>query len=197
MRSLQRLPRLAAVLPCILLLLDGSCGRAGAQSVEPGVKHRIDATVSIETGSSLIRPSREAKGVLTLFVRVSANSREARYFGILSPSFSDIVLSEKSPILVRQTKIWEEGVCHQRRGLPKVTVVQVKGTFEADHERVEVLAAVRRIGLHVPPDELTPGIKLPDGADSVGRYYGLRARTRDSRLNVDLKVYEIDCLLQK
>ena len=196
MRIFQRRPRFAAVMPSAVILLFVLSGPAGAQSAEPGIKHRIDATVGIEPGSSLIRPSRELKGALTFSLRISANSRESRYFGVLSPTFSDIVVSEKSTVLLPQTKIWEEDICHQRRGLPKVTVTRVEGTFGNDGDRLEVTAGVRKIGLRVPSDELTPGIKLPDGTDAIGRYYGMRARTRDSRLNVDLKIYEFDCVVR-
>jgi hypothetical protein len=168
---------------------------APAHALETGVRHRIDAVVGIEPGSSLIRPSRVLKGTLTLFVRLSANSRESRYFGVLSPTFSDIVVSDKKAGLVAQSKVWEEDTCHQRRGLPKVTVTQVTGSFGAGQEKLEVSSAVRRIGVNVPPDELTPGIKLPDGRDDVGVYYAFRAHTRDSRINVDLKIYAFDCVL--
>lgn len=184
---------LAAVLPAVVVFCN--LFAAPAWSLEAGVRHRIDAMVSIEPGSSLIRPLRELKGTLTFFLRLSANSRESRFFGVLSPTFSDIVVSDKISGLVPQTKVWEEDICHQRRGLPKVTVIQIQGSFGAEQEKMDVMSAVRRIGLHVPPDELTPGIKLPDGRDDVGLYYALRAHTRDSRINVDLKIYAFDCHL--
>jgi hypothetical protein len=201
MQNFQRRPHLAAVtpyavLPYIVILLSVFSVPAVSQSAEPGIRHRIDATVGIEPTSSLIRPSRELKGILTLFVRISANSRESRYFGVLSPRFSDIVVSEKSPVLLPQTTIWEEDICHQRRGLPKVTVTRVEATFGAAADSLNVTASVRKIGLHVPSDELTPGIKLPEGTDAIGRYYGIRARTRDSRIDVDLKIYEFDCVVR-
>ena len=195
MRQPARRTDLLAVLSlaagALFLLLVPSA----ADALEAGVRHRVDAVISIEPGSFLIRPSRELKGTLTIFVRLSANSREVRYFGILSPIFSDIIVSDRTGGLVPQTKVWEEDVCHQRRGLPKVTVTQVKGSFGAERDKVDVMSVVRRIGLHVPPDELTPGIKLPEGRDDIGVYYALRAHTRDSRINVDLKIYAFDCIL--
>lgn len=160
-----------------------------------GVKHRIDAQISVEAGSSLVGGSRELRGAIAPSIRISANSRETRYFGTVSPNYSDIQLSDKATILVPYSKIWEETACHQRRGMPKVTVTQIKGTFEDARGRLELLSVVRRIGLHVPPDELTPGIKLQDGRDAVGSYHALRAHTRDSRINVDLKIYAFDCAL--
>ena len=98
-------------------------------------------------------------------------------------------------MLVPQTKVWEETTCHQRRGMPKVTVVELRGAFEDAAERLDILSIVRRIGRHVPLDELTPGIKLADGRDEIGVFYALRAQTRDSRINVDLKIYVFDCAL--
>ncbi|WP_244551060.1 hypothetical protein [Bradyrhizobium sp. Rc2d] len=139
---------------------------------------------------------RGAKGELSFTVRLSANSKESRFFGMLRPSFPNIVVPDGSgkPV-VQQTKLWEEDVCHQRRGLPKVTVTQLGGHFAEGEGRIEISAINRHIGLLVPPDELTPGIKLEPGSDSLGLFYAFRAQTRNSRLNVDLKIYPIDCFL--
>ncbi|WP_156164488.1 hypothetical protein [Bradyrhizobium sp. LTSP885] len=159
-----------------------------------GVRHRIDMVVSAEPNSSIFQNLRGAKGTLSLTVRLSANSRESRFFGMLHPSFSDIVVPDRvGQPLVKQTKIWEEVTCHQRRGLPKVTVTQLAGRFGEGDDKIEISAINRHIGLLVPPDELTPGIKLEPGSDDGGSFLGIRAQTRDSRLNVDLKIYPIDC----
>jgi hypothetical protein len=116
---------------------------------------------------------------------------------MLRPSFPDIVVPDGSgKPLVQQTKLWEEDVCHQRRGLPKVTATQLGGHFADGEGRIEISALNRHIGLLVPPDELTPGIKLDPGSDSLGAFYAFRAQTRNSRLNVDLKIYSIDCPLE-
>jgi hypothetical protein len=160
-----------------------------------GVRHRIDAQISIDPASALIRPGREWRGTINPSIRVSANSRESRFYGIVAPVFTDVRLSSQVSVLVPQTKVWEETSCHQRRGMPKVTVVELRGAFEDAAERLDILSIVRRIGRHVPLDELTPGIKLADGRDEIGVFYALRAQTRDSRINVDLKIYVFDCAL--
>jgi hypothetical protein len=160
-----------------------------------GVRHRIDAQISIDPASALIRPGREWRGTINPSIRVSANSRESRFYGIVAPVFADVRLSSQVSVLVPQTKVWEETSCHQRRGMPKVTVVELRGAFEDAAERLDILSIVRRIGRHVPLDELTPGIKLADGRDEIGVFYALRAQTRDSRINVDLKIYVFDCAL--
>ncbi len=171
----------------------GSPAWAAGPEQTLGVRHRIDAVVSLEPNSPLLQKHRGARGTLSFVVRLSANSTQMRFFGMVTPSFSDILVPEKDAILVAQTKIWEEDRCHQRRGLPKVTVTQVKASFGEGDSRIDISAVVRHIGLLVPYDELTPGIKLPAGVDEIGSFYALRAQTRDSRLNVDLKIYPFEC----
>ncbi|MGY3614251.1 hypothetical protein [Bradyrhizobium sp. USDA 10063] len=177
---------------CALIGVLVSEGRARSETL--GVRHRIDAVVSAEPNAPLIERLRGAKGSLSFTVRLSANSQESRYFGMLSPSFSDIAVPESASMpFVAQTKIWEEATCHQRRGLPKVTVTEIKANFGDGKNGVEVSSVNRHIGLRVPADELTPGIKLGQGSDEGGSFYAVRAQTRDSRLNIDLKIYPIDC----
>lgn len=185
-------------LPALVLLAVGLApvGTALGAAGELGVRHRIDVTVSAEPDAPIFSRLKGAKGELSFTVRLSANSKESKFFGMLRPSFPDIVVPDGAgKPLVQQTKLWEEGVCHQRRGLPKVTVTQLGGHFGEGEGRIEISAIVRHIGVLVPPDELTPGIKLDQGSDSFGLFYAFRAQTRNSRLNVDLKIYPIDCSL--
>ncbi|MBR0737653.1 hypothetical protein JQ581_12015 [Bradyrhizobium liaoningense] len=171
-------------------------GKALAAAAELGVRHRIDVMVSAEPDAPIFQRLRGAKGELSFTVRLSANSKESKFFGMLRPSFADIVVPEgPGKPLVQQTKLWEEDICHQRRGMPKVTVTQLGGHFAEGEGRIEISAINRHIGLLVPPDELTPGIKLDQGSDSFGVFYAFRAQSRNSRLNVDLKIYPIDCFL--
>lgn len=172
--------------------LEEAFGAAG----ELGIRHRIDVVVSAEPDAPILPRLRGAKGELSFTVRLSANSSQSKFFGMLHPSFPDIVVPDRADQpLVQQTKLWEEDVCHQRRGLPKVTVTQLRGHFGEGEGRIEISAINRHIGLLVPPDELTPGIKLDQGSDILGVFYAFRAQTRNSRLNVDLKIYPINCAL--
>jgi hypothetical protein len=174
------------------VLLEQAAGAAG----ELGVRHRIDVVVSAEPDAPIFQRLRGAKGELSFTVRLSANARESRFFGMLHSSFTDILVPDGAgQPLVPQAKLWEEEVCHQRRGLPKVTVTQLLGHFGEGERRVEISGINRHIGLLVPPDELTPGIKLDTGTDNLGSFYAFRAQTRSSHLNVDLKIYPIDCRL--
>jgi hypothetical protein len=192
MRRRRALVRAIAFAAGLLLLSSGHCL---AQAL--GVRHRIDAVVSVEPNSPILEHRRGFfKGSLSFSVRLSANAKEARFFGVLSPLFSDIVVPEGTgTVLVKQTKLWEEETCHQRRGLPKVTVTELKASFGNDENHIDISAINRHIGLRVPSDELTPGIKLDAGSDDGGSFYAIRAQSRDSRLNVDLKIYPIDCFL--
>ncbi|MCK1345778.1 hypothetical protein IVB25_23830 [Bradyrhizobium sp. 193] len=184
---------------CFLTLIIGGpvlLEQAAAAAGKFGVRHRIDVVVSAEPDAPIFQRLRGAKGEVSFTVRLSANSKESRFFGMLHPSFSDIVVPEGAgKPLVPQTKLWEEEVCHQRRGLPKVTVTRLAGHFGEEGGRIEISGINRHIGNLVPPDELTPGIKLDQGSDNLGLFYGFRAQTRISRLNVDLKIYPIDCFL--
>ena len=185
-------------LPALVLVALGlaPAGTALGAAAELGVRHRIDVTVSAEPDAPILSRLKGAKGELSFTVRLSANSKESKFFGMLRPSFPDIVVPDGAgKPLVQQTKLWEEEVCHQRRGLPKVTVTQLGGHFAEGEGRIEISAINRHIGVLVPPDELTPGIKLDPGSDGFGLFYAFRAQTRNSRLNVDVKIYPIDCFL--
>lgn len=190
-RTFGRLPAVVAV-AFGFAPVGNAIGAAG----ELGVRHRIDVMVSAEPDAPILSRLRGAKGELSFTIRLSANSKESKFFGMLRPSFPDIVVPDGAgKPLVQQTKLWDEEVCHQRRGLPKVTVTQLGGHFAEGERRIEISAVNRHIGVLVPPDELTPGIKLDPGSDSFGVFYAFRAQTRNSRLNVDLKIYPIDCFL--
>ena len=183
-----------ALVPLAVVLAP--LGRAFGAAGELGVRHRIDVVVSAEPDAPIFLHLKGARGDLSFTVRLSANSKESKFFGMLHPSFPDIAVPDAAgKPLVPQTKLWEEEVCHQRRGLPKVTVTQLGGQFGEGEGRIEISAIVRHIGLLVPPDELTPGIKLGQGSDDLGLFYAFRAQTRNTRLNVDLKIYPIDCFL--
>jgi len=113
---------------------------------------------------------------------------------MLHSSYSEIPVPDRADEpLVGQTKLWEEAACHQRRGLPKATVTKLSGEFGEGEHRIDISAINRHIGLLIPADELITGIKLDPGNDEVGSFYAFRAQTRNSRLNVDLKIYRIDC----
>jgi len=185
---------------CFLLIVAAEPAffeKACGQARQPGIRHRIDVVISAEPDAPLFQRLRGGvTGELSIAVRLSANSKESLFYGELHPAFPAVVVPDgPGKLLVQQIRIWEEGLCHQRRGLPKVTVTQVRGHFGEGESRLEISSVSRHIGLLVPSDELIPGAKLDQGRDDLGEFYSSRAQTRKSRLNVDLKIYLIDCFL--
>lgn len=127
--------RLIVTVPAVLLwLLRMPAPAATAQQDDTlvGVRYRVDASVSIEQSSPLLARIRQAgavdaEGSVNVQLRISANSREIRYFGIVSKDLP-LRLPPANPIWY---KVWEENVCHQRRGQPKLTVVRLSGRWPA------------------------------------------------------------------
>jgi hypothetical protein len=221
-RRRAALCRVIAVLIVSLVLLGVRPSNAENQDdALDGVRFRVDASVSIEPDSPLLarirRSGSAADGLVQIYLRVSANSREVRYFGIVP---KELPLRLPPAPALWQT-VWEESICHQRRGLPKLTVVRVTGRWPAAMSRpaqtrpdpgqppdkggdlnlgqtpapriVDFNSSIRHIGVPLTQDELVPGIKLPDGVGEAGAYSAVRAQTKDNRLNADLRLYTFAC----
>lgn len=142
--------RLIITVPTVLWLVAATPLAVAADEDDAlaGVRYRVDASVSIEQDSPLISRIRQtgsadADGVVNVQLRISANSREIRYFGIVSKDLP-LRLPPADPVW---QKVWEESVCHQRRGQPKLTVVRVSGRWPATPPAVNAPTA--------PPDAET------------------------------------------
>lgn len=128
---------------------------------------------------------------LEVKLRISAHATESRYFGVNTESFSDFRLAEGS-----EEKVFlQESRCHQRRGLPKITVTAIDGSIQTDKGRVEVAARPRQLGRLLPPDEISAGARQAGGVDKNGRFIAYSSQTNTSRLSVNVKIYTIDCPL--
>ncbi|MBI5128462.1 MAG: hypothetical protein HZA66_03385 [Rhodopseudomonas palustris] len=172
---------------------------AGAAYAAPelGVRHRLDVAVSAQPGAPLLKDFAAARGSISLTIRLSANSQETRHFGILKPAFSNVVIPDApGTTLVRPETVWEERICHQRRGFPKATVIGLGARFEGGNKPVELAAGFRTIGRPVPSDEIMPAIRIASDRDQVGPFFVFRSVSKASRLNVDLKLYTIDCFIE-
>ncbi|WP_375161708.1 hypothetical protein [Bradyrhizobium sp. RDT46] len=178
-----------------MAIVFGISNRAALGQTTPGVRHRIDAVVSAEPDAPILEHLRGRKGSLSFTVRLSANSRESRFYGLLDYAFSGVLVPRVGVVLLKQTKIWEEEKCHQRRGLPKATVTQLAGSFGEGEEKIEISAMRRHIGVLLSQDELTPGIKLDAAGQDGTVIFSLRAQSRKSHFNVDLQIHQIDCYL--
>lgn len=152
----------------VLLVLAACCwsGPASAQDLprpnldfkKSGVRFEIKASVRADAASSELRQSYDqSTASVTVKLRISAHARESRFFGEISRDFSGFAIADGSAEL----PVWGEGRCHQRRGLPKVTVVAIDGTIATDKKQTRIEARPRQLGLLLPADEISQGTQLP------------------------------------
>jgi hypothetical protein len=182
----------AAMLPAASLLCSGIfTAAAAAQSSGAdrlGVRNFVTATVSRAAGAGNGDADQRISGLLTV-VRISNHARETQFYGDVPVPVATLDPLEQAP----EQKIWEDERCHQRRGLPKASVISVSGTYERDQSHLE--AVLRHIGLKLPADEIMPGQSLTAGRDNAGRYFSSQTRTSRSHVAILLKMYVIDCIL--
>lgn len=155
-----------------------------------GIRFQIKASIPAVAASS----ARSRDGSLaSLYVklRISAHATRSNYFGETTKSFPDVRLSKGSGEIL----FWQDVSCHQRRGLPKISVTAIDGTINGENGRVDVKARPRYLGKLLPSDEISAGRRLPGGKDGDGKYIAFRSRTKTSHLGVDVKVTIADCNL--
>jgi hypothetical protein len=157
-----------------------------------GIKFRVTASITSDPASPYAKKSyQNGTASLAVKVRISSHARESRFYGEVIQRFSDFYPNAGSD----EKMVWEESTCHQRRGLPKVTVTFIDGSIRDDKTQIAVAAQVRQRGMRLPLDEITPGMKIASGTDSVGPFSVYRAATKLSHLLVNVKVYAFDCQL--
>jgi hypothetical protein len=124
-------------------------------------------------------------------LRISSHATGSNYFGEITKFVPNVRLTKGSSEIL----FWQDGHCHQRRGLPKITVTAVDGFINSENGRIDVKARPRYLGKLLPADEISAGGRLPDGKDADGKYIAFRSRTKTSHLAVDVKVTITDCNL--
>ncbi len=147
-----------------------------------GVRHRIDVVVSTEPNAPILEHLRGARGALSFTVRLSANSRESRFYGMLHPTFADIVVPDKAgEPLVRQTKIWEEEISPPTPRLAEGHGHPTRGKLRRGRRQNRDFRDQPPYRALVPPDELRPGSSLNRRAMTVERSLpsGRRPETAD------------------
>jgi hypothetical protein len=176
----------AACLLCWGMLL----GTASAQPAADrwGVRNFITATLSLAAAPGDRDTDRRISD-LVVVVRISNHARETQYFGDVPVGAPRLDSGEEAS----EQKIWEDERCHQRRGLPKASVISVTGAYERGQSRLE--ASLRHIGLKLPADEIVPGQSLIAGRDGAGRFFAAETRTSRSHVTIRLKIYLTDCTL--
>jgi hypothetical protein len=153
-----------------------------------GVKFRMVGSAYLDPPP---RKSTALNVVVDVMFQISAHAREQNFYGRVTKRFQAFSGEFAPP----EQLIWEETSCHQRRGLPKLNVMSIKGSAAEGEQVTKIAARPRHLGKLLPEDEITPSVGLRSGSDERGRYFTYRAATTRSRLFIDVKIYMIDCAL--
>lgn len=157
-----------------------------------GIRFQIKASIKAAPGSPYLkREDDRTRGSLDLKLRISAHAMESNYFGVNSATFSDFRLADGS----EEKLFWQDDRCHQRRGLPKLSVTAIDGSIQTDSSRINVVARPRVLGIRLPVDEISAGMPRPSGINKNGTFIAFAAKTSTSNLLVDIKIYTFDCSL--
>jgi hypothetical protein len=191
----QRWVPLFGVILLTLFMRSGNA-RANGDATAPdninyrtdGIRFQIKASVKASPAAPILEYDHGVAS-LTVKIRISSHARESQFFGTISKNFSDFSLNAGSA-----TKLfWQDPRCHQRRGLPKTTVIGIDGSIVTAKEEINVHARPRQLGLLLPADEITQEIRQPSGDKSDGPLIDFRSRTERSHLLVDVKIYAFSC----
>jgi hypothetical protein len=168
---------------------NDAAGQTNASSFgRNGVRHVISASVGVDPAHQATTYGGERRLALTLSVRISDHAVESEFYGQVPVTFSDFTAKQPPP----ERMIWEDGRCHQERGLPKMAVTEIKGEIKNGEEPSNAISArARHIGLMLPSDEVMAGTRL--GRDQIGPFMAIRTHTSRSHLIVDLKLYILGC----
>ncbi len=161
---------------------------ANSRGTPKGIMHQV--YVSIAFKSALESASQGlTRGSLTALIRISDHARESRFFGTVTANFRDIEMRGELPA----QKVWEDQVCHQDRGLPKISVMAVNARAENQRGDSTVSSERRRVGRTIPQDELVTGQAWIAGSNQLGNFMLLRTTTRQSHIQVNVRLYTTQC----
>jgi hypothetical protein len=155
-----------------------------------GVTHQVYASVAFEPASTSVIQN-PSKATLTALIRISDHARESRFFGTVLATFVDVAVGAQVP----EQKVWEDRVCHQDRGLPKVAVTALNAQIGNDQSQINISARPRHIGRLIPADEIVTRQALIRGTDQRGKFMLEEVTTRESHIRLSIKVYTVPCPL--
>jgi hypothetical protein len=193
--------RLAAPLLWLIVILSTSSGVDPAAAAQPrgvdrgtgaGVKFRLVASAGFDPESRQAARSDKALASVSVVFRISAHAIGESFYGRVAHTFTNLSPKQVS----REVTVWEEGNCHQKRGLPKISVVAIGGLILDGTAQTTVSARMRQVGARLPEDEIVSGLTQLNGVDEIGNFFAYRAATRRSGLVVDQKIYALDCLIK-
>jgi hypothetical protein len=188
---LRRVCALSGLLATVLLLAMEAARAEATATPEFGVRFEIDASIKAAAPAQPIY--RSGRASLSVRIRISSHATGSQFYGEVTHLFSNISLVDGAP----PQPFWRDAVCHQKRGLPKTTVIAIDGTVSDNQAHHEVHALARQLGVRLPEDEVTAGTKLPPEFDGKRRSIGFRSETKASLLLVDVKIHQIDCELPR
>lgn len=162
----------------------------------PGVKHRLEVSLSLDREAPAIKENRASpRADLKMRIRISDHAIDSDYFGVVTYDFSSA--DPASAVTVKT--IWEDPACHIDRGLPKISIVDIQGSLAGVDKKFDVAALPRRVGKHIPDDEIV-GQRLQQSAlrsrgpdEQLG--ISLRAQTKRSGIHANLDLIATRCAL--
>jgi hypothetical protein len=158
-----------------------------------GVRFQVAASVKANPASPQAKETYDhGTASLSVRIRISSHATGSQFYREVTRAFPNVAILAGSAEQV----FWQDGACHQRRGLPKTTVIAVAGTVSTAKGQYDIQAVARQLGLVLPADEVTAAAKLPPGDDGKRRFIGFRSETKRSFLLVDVKIYETECDLK-
>ncbi|MBI1203482.1 MAG: hypothetical protein GC182_13325 [Rhodopseudomonas sp.] len=177
----------------------GSPAAPSASGLRPPIDYRsagirFQILASIKATSEIVTsgaPDNRDRASLAVKLRISTHAVGSNFFGEITQTFADFRLSEGSG----DRLFWQDTLCHQRRGFPKITVVAVDGSIGVGRGMSVVKARPRHIGVLLPADEIGPGRREPAIAGQGRTVIVYRSQTRSSHLAIDVKTIAIDCPL--
>jgi hypothetical protein len=163
--------------------------RAASAAAPPrGLRHRIYVSVRFDPASPHRRQA-AARATMTALVRISDHAREANFFGVVLATFADFAVADAPP----ERLVWQDAGCHQDRGAPKVAIVSLNGLVTSPEGEAAIAARPRHLGQRLPADELVAGQAFVLGSDRIGRFAVEQVATRQSRVEVEVKISTAVC----
>jgi hypothetical protein len=154
-----------------------------------GWRFEIETSVKGRPQSAATSGFQHHRASLKIKMLISAHATEASFFGVVESDFPDFELSEGAS----KKLIWREDKCHQRRGLPKTSIIAIDGSIDSDRGNLKIEARKRELGLRLPTDELRHQTQIPSNQIPGGTAFAYRVSSSFSDLIVDVYLSAFDC----
>jgi len=156
-----------------------------------GVRPELRASASLEPNSpyAAIAKNGRVAADLHVVIRISDHAPEADFYGVVVADYTELTVGQSGS----EQLIWQAKRCHQNRGLPKVSAIDIRGTI-ADGDTIKAISAVpRHIGKLVPEDEIVATKQISHALDSSVTELTMRAETKTSRIVLEFRLIALRC----